>query len=169
MHLQQIRNRCTAGYYLGRKNTRRLPSHACVLWCVFCGVMVASNTDPYVSLTFPVTCGVLHGGLMVTSNTRLHVLSSFSEEGECQYDYTSDGDPKRNTSDGVQFRPDDKLAPLPLHSFKPVVCEEVPVLPNTQLVPDGYFTFLAQRNSTVSTVYSRKVRTRRNSGLARLF
>ena len=69
----------------------------------------------------------------------------------------------------MQFRPDDKLAPLPLHSFKLVVCEEVPVLPNTQLMPDGYFTFLAQRNSTVSTVYSRKVRTRRNSGLTRLF
>ena len=169
MHLQQVRNRCTAGYYLDGRTQDDFPLALVSCGVFFCGVMVASNTDPYVSLTFLVTCGVLHGRLMATSNARLHVPSSFSEEGECQYDYTSDGEPKRNTSDGVQFRLDDKLAPLPLHSFKPVVCEEVPVLPNTLLMPDGYFTYLAQRNSTVSTVYSRKVRTRRNSGLTRLF
>ena len=58
-------------------------------------------------------------------------------EYRCDHGHTIDGDSKSNTSFMAVCGGEGDFHPAPLSGCKPVVCNGVPVLPNTLPLPDG--------------------------------
>ena len=70
-------------------------------------------------------------------NPKVSLMFSEAVEYRCDHGHTTDGDSKSNTSFKALWGAEGESFPAPWSGCKPVVCNGVPVLPDTLSLPDG--------------------------------